>query len=57
MKILNMKAKAKKKFRVTTDSAYKLPVFDNVLDRDFIPNPNEEAGIKILSDPAAQART
>lgn len=35
MKILNLKAKAKKKYRVTTDSAHNLPVFDNVLDRDF----------------------
>jgi putative transposase len=35
MQILNLRAKAKKKFKLTTDSEHKHPVFENVLDRDF----------------------
>jgi putative transposase len=35
MRTINLKALAKRKFKATTDSAHKLPVFDNVLDRDF----------------------
>lgn len=35
MRALNLKALAKRKFKVTTDSAHNLPVFKNVLDRDF----------------------
>ena len=37
MKQLNLKVKAKPKYRVTTDSQHALPVAENVLDRDFSP--------------------
>lgn len=35
MKYLGLRAIAKRKFKVTTDSSHKRPVFSNVLDRDF----------------------
>lgn len=35
MKQLNLHAKAKKKFKVTTDSKHHLPVAPNLLNRDF----------------------
>lgn len=35
MKSLNLRAIAKKKFKVTTDSTHPNPVFSNVLNRDF----------------------
>ena len=35
MRALNLRAKAKKKFRVTTDSEHSHAVFENILDRDF----------------------
>ena len=35
MKQLNLRAKAKRKFKVTTDSKHNLPVASNVLNRDF----------------------
>lgn len=35
MKIMDLKAIAKKKFKVTTDSEHTKPVYDNVLNRDF----------------------
>ena len=35
MKHMNIRAKAKKKFKVTTDSKHKFPVAPNLLDRDF----------------------
>lgn len=35
MKAMNLKAIAKKKFKVTTDSNHQNPVFDNILNRDF----------------------
>ena len=35
MRLLNLKALAKKKFKVTTDSEYAKPIFENILDRDF----------------------
>ena len=35
MDALNLKALAKKKFKVTTDSSHNLPVYKNVLARDF----------------------
>lgn len=35
MKVLNIKAIAKRKFKVTTDSAHALPIFKNVLNREF----------------------
>lgn len=35
MKMMNIKAIAKKKFKVTTDSEHVLPIYGNVLNRDF----------------------
>jgi putative transposase len=35
MKHLGLRAKAKKKFKVTTDSKHNLPVAPNLLNRDF----------------------
>lgn len=35
MKIMNLRAVAKKKFKVTTDSNHTYAVFDNILNRDF----------------------
>lgn len=35
MQILNLRALARRKFKVTTDSKHKLPVFDNIMCRDF----------------------
>ncbi len=35
MKRLNIAAKGKRKFRITTDSNHGFPVFSNLLDRDF----------------------
>lgn len=35
MKVMKMKAIAKRKFKVTTDSAHSKPVFENVLGRNF----------------------
>ena len=35
MNILNLQALAKRKFKVTTDSGYTKPIFDNILNRDF----------------------
>lgn len=35
MQILKLKALAKRKFKVTTDSEHSLPVFNNILDRKF----------------------
>ena len=32
---MNLKALAKRKFKVTTDSAYTKPVYENSLNRDF----------------------
>lgn len=43
MKSLDLKAKGKKKFKVTTDSKHNLPVADNILNRNFSANkPNEK---------------
>jgi len=38
-----IRAKTKKKFRVTTDSKHKLPVADNILERDFSVGPRQKA--------------
>lgn len=43
MKYLGLRAKAKKKFKVTTDSKHNLPVAPNLLNRDFIATgPNQK---------------
>lgn len=40
---LGLRAKAKKKFKATTDSAHRLPVSDNVLNRNFVADaPNKK---------------
>jgi len=38
-----IRAKTKKKFKATTDSKHKLPVAENVLDRDFKPDAPDKA--------------
>ena len=35
MKVMNLKAVAKKKFKVTTDSEHAKPIYQNILDRNF----------------------
>lgn len=35
MKIMELKAKGRRKYKATTDSGHQMPVFANVLDRDF----------------------
>ena len=48
MKALNLKVKHKRKYKVTTDSQHKLPVAENVLDRQFNPiGPNQVWGTDI----------
>lgn len=43
MKHLGLRAKAKKKFKVTTDSKHNLPVAPNILNRDFMTTaPNQK---------------
>lgn len=43
MKLLGLRAKARKKFKVTTDSKHNLPVAPNLLNRDFIAHaPNQK---------------
>ena len=42
MKVLKLKVKQKRKYKVTTDSKHKLPVAKNVLNREFSPSaPNQ----------------
>ena len=36
MKAMGLVAVAKKKFKVTTDSAHNLPIYKNILNRDFV---------------------
>ena len=48
MKALNLKVKQKRKYKVTTDSKHRLPVAENVLDRQFLPTgPNQAWGTDI----------
>ena len=48
MKVLKLKVKQKRKFKVTTDSKHKLPVANNVLNRKFSPSaPNQAWGMDI----------
>ena len=48
MKIMNLKVKIKCKHKVTTDSKHKLPIAENVLDRQFNPDaPNKVWGTDI----------
>jgi len=48
MKALKLKVKAKRKYKVTTDSKHQLPVAENVLDRRFSPQaPNQVWGTDI----------
>lgn len=43
MQAMNIQAKAKRKFKATTDSNHKHPVYPNVLNRDFSANsPNQK---------------
>ena len=48
MKALNLKVKQKRKYKVTTDSKHQLPVAENVLNRQFMPQgPNQAWGADI----------
>lgn len=48
MKVLNLKVKQKRKYKVTTDSKHSLPVAENVLNREFSPQaPNQVWGTDI----------
>ncbi len=48
MKVLNLKVKQKRKYKVTTDSKHTLPVAENVLNRQFSPTaPNQAWGTDI----------
>jgi len=48
MKMMNLKVKTKCKYKVTTDSNHKLPIAENVLDRQFNPDaPNKVWGTDI----------
>ena len=55
MKSLGLRAKAKKKFKATTDSNHSLPVAPNVLNRDFTasaPNQKWVSDISVLQQAA-----
>ena len=48
MKVLRLQVKRKRKYKVTTDSNHRLPVAENVLDRQFLPTePNQAWGVDI----------
>ncbi|MEN8133660.1 MAG: IS3 family transposase [Pseudomonadota bacterium] len=48
MKVLNLKVKQKRRYKVTTDSKHQLPVAENVLNREFSPQaPNQAWGTDI----------
>jgi putative transposase len=48
MQALELKVNQKRKYKVTTDSKHKLPVAENVLNRDFSPSaPNQSWGTDI----------
>jgi len=48
MKSLNLKVKQKRKYKATTDSKHNLPVAENVLNRQFVPQgPNQVWGTDI----------
>jgi len=48
MKALNLKVKQKRKYKITTDSKHRLPVAENVLNRQFFPQaPNQVWGTDI----------
>lgn len=48
MKALNLKVKAKRKYKVTTDSKHTFPVAQNILNRQFSPQaPNQVWGVDI----------
>ena len=48
MQVLNLRVKTKRRYKVTTDSKHRLPVADNVLNRQFSPpGPNQAWGTDI----------
>ena len=48
MKVMSLVVKAKRKYKVTTDSKHRLPVAENVLNREFSPaSPNQAWGTDI----------
>jgi transposase InsO family protein len=42
-KVLNLKVKQKRKYKVTTDSKHQLPVAENVLNHQFSPQASNQA--------------
>jgi len=51
LKHLGLKAKAKKKFKVTTDSKHTLPVAPNLLDRNFTSTASNQKWVGDISAP------
>jgi putative transposase len=45
MKRLNIKARHKRRFKVTTDSQHALPIADNILDRKFTATEPDQAWV------------
>jgi putative transposase len=45
MKQLNIKARCKRRFKVTTDSQHALPIADNILDRNFTATEPDQAWV------------
>jgi transposase InsO family protein len=47
MEALNLKVKQKRQYNVTTECKHHLPVAENVLDRQFLPQaPNQRSGVR-----------
>lgn len=49
MKKANIRSRTKRKFKVTTDSKHKLPVAENILNRDFSPTRSNEAWVQDIT--------
>jgi putative transposase len=45
MKQLNIKARCKRRFKVTTESQHALPIADNILDRKFTATETDQAWV------------
>ena len=49
MKKANIVSKVKRKYKVTTDSKHKLPVAENLLNRDFAPNGPDQSWVQDIT--------
>lgn len=49
MKVLGLKAKQKRKFKVTTDSNHNLPIKDNLLNREFNVNQKNKVWVSDIT--------